>query len=666
MTDDGQLDLGVLPDSVAAPAPKPVADARKAPPEPAPELSVARVQVDTGLAHLDRPFDYLVPATLHETAVPGCRVKVRFAGRQTDGYLLERVAASDHEGVLAPLAKVLSSEPVLAPEVLGLARSVVDRWAGTVGDVLRLAIPPRHARAEAASRPVPPTDDLPQVDAGRWAVVPGAASYLGALRDGRPARAVRSVLPTEDPAHVVAQAVLATLHAGRGSIVCVPDAADLARWDATFTEVLGPGRHVVLAAGQGPSPRYRAFLGARRGDVQVVLGTRAAAWAPVHHLGLVATWDDGDDLFAEPRAPYAHTREVLLTRAHEQDAGVLLAAHARSAEAQALVDSGWCVELEIDDAVRRSAWTRPVVTDGSTHGSAPARLPSEVFGAIREAEGPVLVQVPRRGYRASLSCQGCREPARCSACAGPLAQLASKAQLVCRWCATPAPDWSCPHCGSRRLRAPVVGQLRTAEEYTRAFPDHEVVTSGGETVLADVEPGRRIVLATPGAEPHVAGGYDVVVLMDTWLALGRDDVRVVEEAHRRWFNALALAAPGGRAIAVGDPGALQALVRADPVGLARRELEQRRETHLPPFGRLATLEASPDVLGPLADRTWTPHTEVLGPVPADPRDPSVVRLVLRAPRSEGPALSDALRQVSAERSAAKATPVRVQVDPLAF
>ncbi len=640
--------------------------AGKPAPEPAAELPVARVLVDTGLAHLDRPFDYLVPATLDATAVAGCRVKVRFAGRQTDGFLLERVAESAHQGTLAPLTKVVSAQPVLAPEIVRLAAAVVERWAGTTGDVLRLAIPPRHARTEARDRPSPPGELLPDLVVDPWPDVEAGASFLGALRDGRPARGVRSVLPTEDPAEVVAVAVLATLHAGRGAIVCVPDASDLDRWDTAFRTVLGPDRHVVLSAGQGPAARYRAFLAARQGDVHVVLGTRAAAWAPVHDLGLVAMWDDGDDLFAEPRAPYAHTREVLLTRAAETEAGVLLAAHSRSAEAQALVDSGWCVDLSVDDVVRRAAWVRPEVTDGSTRGSAPARLPSEVFRAVREATGPVLVQVPRRGYRASLSCQSCREPARCRACAGPLAQLSSRATLVCRWCATPAPDWTCPSCGSPRLRAPVIGQLRTAEEYAKAFPEHEVVTSGGDSVLSDVESGRRIVLATPGAEPHVVGGYAVVVLMDTWLALGRDDVRVVEEAHRRWFNALAMAAPAGRSIAVGDPSTLQALVRADPVGLARRELEQRRETHLPPFGRLATLEAPPEVLHALAGRPWTPHTEVLGPVAADPRDPGVERLVLRAPRSEGAALSAALRAVSAERSAAKVPPVRVQVDPLTF
>ena len=59
-------------------------------------LPVARVAVDISLAHLDRPFDYLVPASMDERAVPGCRVRVRFAGQLVDGYLLDRAETSNH------------------------------------------------------------------------------------------------------------------------------------------------------------------------------------------------------------------------------------------------------------------------------------------------------------------------------------------------------------------------------------------------------------------------------------------------------------------------------------------------------------------------------------------------------------------------------------------
>ena len=112
-------------------------------------LPVARVIVDVPLAHLDRPFDYLVPEELAETAVPGCRVRVRFKFQRVDGFVLDRVAESDFDGKLEYLDRVVSPEPVLSPEVAGLARAVADRYGGTMIDVLRLAIPPRHATTEA-------------------------------------------------------------------------------------------------------------------------------------------------------------------------------------------------------------------------------------------------------------------------------------------------------------------------------------------------------------------------------------------------------------------------------------------------------------------------------------------------------------------------------------
>ncbi|MGK5445851.1 primosomal protein N', partial [Micromonospora sp. URMC 105] len=79
-------------------------------------------------------------------------VKVRFAGQLVDGWLLERADDSGHTGRLAYLEKVVSPEPVLAPEIARLARAVADRYAGSLADVLRLAVPPRHARVEKELR----------------------------------------------------------------------------------------------------------------------------------------------------------------------------------------------------------------------------------------------------------------------------------------------------------------------------------------------------------------------------------------------------------------------------------------------------------------------------------------------------------------------------------
>src|SRR5690348_3974134 len=95
---------------------------------PAVALSVARVAVDVSLAHLDRPFDYRVPEHLDGEVTVGVRVRVRFAGRLVDGFVLERVAESDHAGRLAWVERVVSPEPALTPEIATLCRSVADRY----------------------------------------------------------------------------------------------------------------------------------------------------------------------------------------------------------------------------------------------------------------------------------------------------------------------------------------------------------------------------------------------------------------------------------------------------------------------------------------------------------------------------------------------------------
>ncbi len=414
-------------------------------------------------------------------------------------------------------------------------------------------------------------------------------------------------------------------------LICVPDHRDVARVDAALTELMGPDHHVTLQADAGPGPRYRDFLLVSRGARRVVVGTRSAAFAPVHDLGLVMIWDDGDDLHAEPRAPYPHTREVLLERAEIEGCAALVGSFSRSVEADQLLQTGWAKEISAPRPTVRDRALIGVAGPGHHHDpySGAARVPREAHDAVRWGieRGPVLVQTPRAGYVLRLACDRCRTPARCRVCSGPLQLTGPTTPPRCRWCATEVPDWACAECGGRGLRAPVIGDARTADELGRAFAPVPVVTSSGDRIRASVDAERRIVVATPGAEPVAEEGYAVVVLLDTWLLLARDSMRAAEEALRRWSNAVALLRPGGRALAVGDPSspALQALVRWDQTGFAGREAEERREARLPPATRIATLRAVPgalddaltlldlpgggDVLGPLAPLPGTPDDE---------------------------------------------------------
>ncbi|WP_097324629.1 primosomal protein N' [Paractinoplanes atraurantiacus] len=711
---------------------------------PAETLPVARVCVDVPLPHLDRPFDYLVSATDDEAAQPGVRVKVRFAGQLVSGFLLERAETSPHGGKLAYLEKVVSPEQVLDPEIARLARATADRYAGNLCDVLRLAVPPRHARVEAQpakpSAPLAATDlavahlavaDLAvaggntgdaaaalgaespgttdartedgaagdsavgreestagsgadeehvartAVEVGGWGSYVAGPAFLRALADGRDARAVWGALPGEDWAARIAEAAAATVRGGRGVVIVVADARDLERVDRALGVALGPGQHVALNAALGPAERYRRFLAASRHQVPVVVGTRAGMWAPVAKLGLVVIWDDGDDLHGEPRAPYPHAREVLLTRAQLAGSAALVAGFARTGEGQLLLETGWAKEISAGrDVLRqRAPAIQPTGDDpqlARDPGAATARLPSLAWQAARQAlqaGTPVLVQVPRRGYLPSIACADCRTPARCPHCSGSLELSGARDVPTCRWCGRAAAAYACPTCGGRRLRASVTGARRTAEELGRAFPGATVRTSGRDEVLDTVPAEASVVVSTPGAEPVAEGGYGAVLLLDTWALLTRSDLRAAEETMRRWFNAAALAkpAPHGRVIVVADGSlaTVQALIRWDPAWFATRELTERRELGFPPAARMASVTGLTEAVNDFLDTARLPaDVELLGPVPA-PDDQE--RMLLRVPRSKAAPLAHALHEAAAVRSAKKAPqPVRIEVDPTAL
>ena len=707
---------------------------------PAATLPVARVAVDVPLAHLDRPFDYRVPEHLDDVAVPGVRLRVRFAGRMVDGFLLERGEDSAHAGQLAWVDKVVSPEPVLTPEVAALCRAVADRNAGVLADVLRLAIPPRHARVEAEALSggvvapeaeaageggadrgdgVPVTagggdgvqDEDDGVRAGDasgtgWARYPRGPALLEALAGGRAAHAVWQALPGEAWAQRLAEAAAATVTAGRGALLVAADQRDVAALHAACVARLGEQGVVALTAELGPAERYRRWLAVRRGGARVVVGTRSAAFAPLQRPGLLAVWDDGDDLHAEPRAPYPHVRDVLVLRAHAAGAALLVGGFARTAEAHQLVESGWARDVVAERATVRAAAPRVTALGEAGHlardpDQGAARLPAVAFEAARaalQAGHPVLVQVPRAGYLPWLSCANCRESARCRHCAGPLGLARASPAVAdgpgagdgpgppqCRWCGRAETAFRCPVCASTRLRAGVVGAGRTAEELGRAFPGTTVRSSGGSAPVLDHVPARpELVVATPGAEPTVEGdsasGYGAALLLDGWAMLSRPDLRVAEETLRRWLGAAALVMPSsdggrlGRVVVMADAALppVQALIRWDPAWHAAAELAARSEVGFPPAVRMASVEGAAGAVAEVLDTVGTApvDVDVLGPVELPPEpgphaaEPPRERALLRVPRPQGRALAAALATAQALRSARKAPdPVRVRLDP---
>ncbi|MDR6868535.1 primosomal protein N' (replication factor Y) [Microbacterium resistens] len=621
---------------------------------------IVRVQLESPLPQLDRLFDYAIPEEHADLVRPGVRVRVplRSAGRVVDAYAVEVAEETDDARTLSEIDAVVSAAEVLPERLFALARRVADRAAGSASDVLRLVIPKRQVRVEkawlAAGGPDSTDADTDAVAVAEDAVadataIVGAYAGLPAVIEtgGRAAvEAVPRIGPDGEPewSRLMAAAAAIALARGGSTILVVPDRRDLDRVITSLAALVPEEAIVRLDAGQSGPDRYRAFLRTLQDAPCIVVGNRSAVYAPVK-AGLVALWDDGDGLLAEPLAPYAHARDVALQRQEREGSALLFLGHTRTTDVERLVETGWAQAVTAERRVLPKVVLDSVI-DLDRRGQ---RLPSRAFLTAREAaaEGPVLVQVARPGFAPSLVCASCRTPARCTTCGGPLGAAHRGAVPVCGWCGRSALSWACGSCGADTVRLASSGSERTAEELGRAFPGVRVIVADGTHPVERVDARPALVVATRGAEPIAEGGYRAVVLLDGARMLQTPELRIGESCLRWWSNAAALAAPGAPVHLVGVDGPVaRALATWSQAGYARAELRERAPLRMPPTVRVAQVDGTGDGVRramEAVEELGLPADAVLGPLPLDGEDAGRYRALVRFPYAEGLRIAAALR-----------------------
>jgi len=456
---------------------------------------IARVLVDVDVAHMDRPLDYVVPDALVDEAVVGSLVRVRLSGSRVDGWIVERTRREVSDSV-GRLESVVSATPVVTPALYEASKRIALRFLATTSQVLSLAVPPRHARAEkevlAAAPPAWPT--VTRWEAGQgWDPYPAGAALLSRLRDGTSPRAIVTTLRPHVRA-CLSEAVGATVSSGRSVIVVTPTGEHATRVARELEEDLGVP--AVVSGGEvSPEERYRVHVAASLGRLPIVVGTRSAVWVPCATTGLIVIVNDGDDRLRERRFPRCDALDVAVQRCAAEGAGLLVLSNARSVKAQALVRSGWAVSLDPTPQALREATPRVHL-----HGEAQAdsegaggrmRIPQAALRLIRQGlrEGPVLIQVASAGYWPTVVCRRCGHLARCPHCSGPLSMGADSA-VTCGWCGREPTSWRCPQCAGTHVRGARVGASRTAEEIARTLPDASVLESSAAHRITRTLPAR--------------------------------------------------------------------------------------------------------------------------------------------------------------------------------
>ncbi|WP_430866768.1 hypothetical protein [Demequina aurantiaca] len=650
--------------------------------EGAPPLRVASVCIDSALPHLDRPFDYEIPAKLDGVVQVGTRVRIRFAGRLINAVVTAVSDSSQFAGNLAPLNSAAAS-PSYTPDSLEFARGVARRYGGSLWDVLRLMAPPRVASVESRDWDSTLFGTSPFKAAAQNLRGAAEAAGLPHVQIAAGARMMWEALPDPlAPASIPAAALVApsveVAAKGLSAIIVVPDGRAVLRIEAALIEAgltrwnaRSGGHFAVVDSEDGATARYASYLAAMHGRVGLVVGTRTAVMQPVPELGLVTIWDDASSVFDEPHAPYPHARTLAAMRAEFNGAGALLGAYAPGVDAMALVAHGWA---EMHSAPRSTVRAHTPTVDVLTGerreaegGSGWHWMPGSAWRSVIKGltKGPVAIVVPRAGYVRAVTCAECGTWAQCRACEGSLSQASLSAQLVCVDCKAVQADWHCAECHSSAVKQARQGVERIAEQVrvmAKSTPVH--VSAAAVGTLPDDQITEGIVVATPGALPAVRGGYAhaVVVGADAPASGG---LGAELQAIRWWLNIAALVRSrehGGAVTLVGDlPDEVRhAIVSWAPGDAARDAYTERASLGLPPARRTLS------VVGDDASLTLALSVPVEGERIERHPDITVVPsrdgVTLLMSRRVTAATVDAVRSVQLEMSKSGEGELRLRVD----
>ena len=624
--------------------------------KPASSSPVARVLVDTGVFHLDQEFDFLVPEELSELATPGVSVRVPFNGRKCDGFIVGRANSSAHVGRMQYIEKVNNEAPLLTASILNLSRAVARKYASNIMDVLRFAIPVAINNAKEVS---PQYSDEKPVNNDLIRHYP--QSYFDSLKSGEVSHVIWTPLPATEPFELMAE--FCKIRDGN-VLILVPDAKSVERCLSIFL-ASGIGKTILTWSSElTKSQRNSNYLQILKGNVQIVIGVRGAIFLPIQDLSLIIVWDEGNDSFSEIRSPGWHAREVAIERTRQQGCALILGSFSPSLVSTSYVLAGWLKPLQPPREIFREFSPR---FNGISELSSPdqrGRISSKAWKTIQKGlqSGPVLIQVPLRGYIRSLVCQKCANHARCQ-CGGKLIIASVKKNIVCGLCGVFQSDWQCNYCASKTFRHSGIGDERTLEEIGKAFPGVTIRSSNQSSMILDEVRDPCIVLTTPGSEPRATNGYSAIVFLDSRIFLERATINAEEQSRLNWFSVSALAAKNAEVfldVVATDPN-FQALLRWDPWHSASRDLMERSDLQLPPQFKAVS------VIGPHSDihnmaLEFSQNYLVSSLQSTD--DVYLSKIILRSSNQNGQGLVDDLLNYCRIRSAHGLSALKVRVDPI--
>ena len=300
-----------------------------------------------------------------------------------------------------------------------------------------------------------------------------------------------------------------TVKLGRRAMLLIPEIGltpqVLTRFRALFGE-----RVAVIHSGLSLGQRLDEYKRIKRGEADIIIGTRSAVFAPAENLGLIIIDEEGERSYKSDSSPRYMAHDIAKQRCAHHGACLLLASATPSVESYYLAEKGVYKLLEMKKRYNDACLPETVIVDMNEErmegnsSEFSQKLIDEVNLNLKNGEQSILL-LNRRGFHTIMSCVDCYQPIYCPNCSVPLTYHKKNGKLMCHYCGfAQDPVTICPVCGSDRLKSMGFGTQRLEEEINALFPSARILRMDADTTFSRYSYEK-------GFKAFKDGEYDIMV-----------------------------------------------------------------------------------------------------------------------------------------------------------
>ena len=434
---------------------------------------------------------------------------------------------------------------------------------------------------------------------------------LGRVQAAKPSVTLLHGVTGSGKTQVYLRLVQETLALGKTAMVLVPEIVLTPQMMRKFSSYFG-SRVAMLHSSLKMTERYDQWKRIRRGEVDVVLGTRSALFAPLKNLGLIVMDEEQEGSYQSENVPRYDAREVAKYLCVREKAALVFGSATPTVETAWAAEQGSYQKALLRRRYNENALPEVLIADlrqeilNGNPGLISTPLRQELEKNLAAGEQSILF-LNRRGSSRMLLCGECGYVPQCPRCSTAMTYHSANGRLMCHYCghSEPAAD-TCPECGGW-MKHVGAGTQKVEEELRELFPeagilrmDADTTAGGHEEILQTFERERvPILLGTQ----MVAKGLDfenvtLVGVLSADISLYVDNYRAAERTFSLLTQVIGRAGRGGKTgravIQTYTPGndVIRCAARQDYDAFYESEIRMRRLRRYPPFADLFTVTVS--------------------------------------------------------------------------